>query len=199
MRLFSRRLPIAEPALPVLQTERLVLRCFDMNDAVDVFNAAKNEESALAGGWTPHRTIEDSRAWISQTLTDGHAWAVVEKKTGRVIGTVSLFEDRLRRVDKAMGFDFMLSEGNWYKGFATETCREVMRYAFSELECVILSYAHLPQNANGKRIIKKLNFVCEGVLRCARSLPDGTVCDLALYSLTEAEYRAQNLKNERRD
>lgn len=194
MRLFSRRRHMLVQTLPVLQTERLVLRCFDLNDAVDVFAYAQNPSVGLMAGWQPHQSVEDSRQWIEKILLLGNTWAVVEKRTGRVIGTISLNSDRFRRVENALEMGYALGQDYWGHGYATEACREVMRYAFNDLACPILSVSHFPQNSNSRRVIKKLGFVHEGVLRSAFTMPDGSCSDLLVYSMTAQEYSALSVK-----
>ena len=190
MKLFGRKHHQREQTLPVLQTERMVLRCFDVNDAVDVFAYAKNPNVGLMAGWQPHQSIEDSRGWITKMLIAGNTWAIVEKKAGRVVGAVTLKEDRSRQVKNALELGYALGEESWGRGYATEACREVMRYAFNDKECPVLSVTHFPQNSSSKRVVKKLGFVSEGAIRYAYAMPDGTVRDLMLYSMTEPEYRA---------
>ena len=108
--------------------------------------------------------------------------------------SVTLKEDRSRQVQNALELGYALGEDYWGNGYATEACREVMRYAFNDRECLVLSATHFPQNASSKRVIKKLGFISEGALRCAYAMPDGTIRDLMIYSMTEPEYRAQCVK-----
>ena len=57
----------------------------------------------------------------------------------------------------------------------------------------VLSVSHFPFNAKSRHVIKKLGFACEGLLRCAQGLPDGTAYDLMCYSLLKSEYEARKL------
>ena len=85
MSLFWRRKKPAAPTLPALQTERLVLRGFDPNDAVDVFAYAKSENVGPRAGWQPHQTLEDSRRVVDMFIREGEVWAVVEKRSGQLL------------------------------------------------------------------------------------------------------------------
>jgi len=192
--LFKRKKAQA-PALPVLRTERLVLRAFDPSDAVDVYAYAQSDQVGPMAGWAPHKSLEESRSWVAGFIAAGDVWAVVEKKTGHVIGTVSLRPDGKRRVEGSLQMGYALGEKYWGQGFATEACSEVLRYAFEELDCPVLSASHFPHNQKSKRVIKKLGFTCEGTLRCAFLLPDGTSQDQVTYSLLKTEYDA--LKGDR--
>ena len=176
---------------PTLQTERLVLRGFDLNDTVDVFAYA---HSALVGpmaGWTPHRSLEESRQVVQHFIDHGDVWAIVEKKTGHVIGSIGLHADLKREVDNARMLGYALGEAHWGQGYATEAAAAVLRYAFEELCCPVVSAYHFPKNAKSKHVIKKLGFVPEGTLRLATTLPDGTLSDDVCYSMTRDEYVAR--------
>lgn len=194
MKLFGHRHFQREQSLPILQTERLVLRAFDPSDAVDVYSYAQNPKVGMMAGWSPHQSIEETRALIQAFIERGDTWAVVEKKSGCVIGTVTLRADVRRRVDNAREIGYALGESYWGQGYAPEACREVMRYAFDELHCPILSAAHFPANLSSRRVIKKLGFSYEGTLRVTFTMPDGALMDQAVYSMTESEYRAMTIK-----
>ena len=188
---FKRKQKHAAPTLPVLHTERLVLRAFDPNDAVDVYAIGHSETVGRMAGFMPHKTLEDSRRMISQFIAAQSVWAIVEKRTGHVIGFVSLQADGARPTRNAYKLGYTLGEDYWGQGFATETCRELIRHAFEGLNCAVVSVSHFPFNQKSKRVIKKLGFVYEGVQRHAHDLPDGTVSDLVCYSLLRNEYEAQ--------
>lgn len=177
---------------PTLQTERLVLRAFDLNDTVDVFAYAHNPLVGPMAGWSPHRSLEESRQVVQHFIDRGDAWAVVEKKTGRVIGSIGLHVDGKREVENARMLGYALGEAHWGQGYATEAAVAVLRYAFEELCCPVVSAYHFPKNAKSKHVIKKLGFYPEGTLRLATTLPDGTLVDDVCYSMTREEYNARS-------
>ena len=177
--------------MPTLGTERLVLRTFEPSDAVDVFAYAQSPTVGPMAGWQPHRGIEESRRIVQLFIRNRDVWAIVEKKTGRVIGSIGLHADGKRNVNGAKTLGYVLGESYWNQGFATEASREVLRYAFEELNCPIVSVEHFPKNAKSKHVIKKLGFTYEGTLRMSYTLYDGTVLDELLYSMTRAEYDKQ--------
>lgn len=188
---FNRKKKEMTPSLPILHTERLVLRAFDANDAASLYAFAQSETVARMAGFQPHKTLEESRKMVQDFILSGAVWAVVEKRTGRMIGFVSLHNDNTRYTGHARKLAYTLGEEYWGQGFATETCRALIRHAFEELDCRVLSVSHFPFNQKSKRVIKKLGFAYEGVQRHAHDLPDGTVSDLVCYSLLKSEYEAQ--------
>lgn len=176
---------------PPLQTERLVLRMFDPGDTVDVYAYAQSPLVGPMAGWPPHRTLEDSRMVVNRFIANGDVWAVVEKKSGRVIGSVGLHQDRKRDVENARMIGYALGEKYWGRGYATEAASAVLRFAFESLECPIVSAYHYPHNTRSKRVIKKLGFSNEGTLRLASTLTNGSLSDDVCCSLTREEYFAR--------
>ena len=179
---------------PSLQTERLVLRMFDPGDVVDVFAYAQNPLVGPMAGWAPHQDIEESRRVVQHFIQNGDVWAIVEKKTGRVIGSIGLHIDVKRDLENARTLGYALGEDSWGQGYATEAGTAVLRYAFEELGCPVVSACHYPKNAKSKRVIKKLGFTNEGTLRLACRMVDGTVTDDVCYSLTREEYLSRAAK-----
>lgn len=191
MKWLARKKKTDEVTLPMLSTERLVLRAFAPNDAVDVYAYAQSPKVGPMAGFAPHQSLEDSRQMVEKFIENGEVWAIVEKSTGHVIGSISLHRDGKRALENARRMGYVLGEAYWGQGYATEACREVLRYAFEEMDCPVMSLDHFPTNQKSRRVIKKLGFVLEGTIRHARALPDGTVSDLVSYSLLKSEYEAQ--------
>ena len=178
-----------ENALPVLSTERLVLRAFEPSDAVSVYAYAQSEKVGLMAGFAPHKSLEESRGMVQAFMEQSAHWAIVEKATGRLIGSISLQADGKRpKIENARRIGYVLDENYWGQGYATEACRELLRYAFEELECPVISADLFPTNNKSKRVLKKLGFMPEGVIRHARLLPDGSASDLHSYSLLRTEF-----------
>lgn len=185
---FHRR--ISAPVLPLLRTERLVLRVFDPSDAIDVYAYAQSPLVGPMAGWAPHQSIEESRATVQRFIEGGFTWAVVEKHTGHVIGSIDLHPDNKRTLEGARAMGYALGEAYWSQGYATEAATAVLEYAFDTLHCPVVGIYHFPSNLKSRRVIKKLGFTYEGVLRSCAVLPDGTVTDHVCYSQTAEDYAA---------
>ncbi|HPR79011.1 MAG TPA: GNAT family N-acetyltransferase [Candidatus Limiplasma sp.] len=80
-------------AYPPLQTERLVMRMFQPGDAMDVFDYARSPIVGAMAGWAPHKTLLESQQVVRRFISRGDVWAIVEKRTGHVIGSIGLHTD----------------------------------------------------------------------------------------------------------
>lgn len=173
-----------------LETRRLLLRGFRPGDAADVFAFAQSLKVGPMAGWTPHRTLRDSQALMERFSRRRDVWALVEKSSGRVIGSINLHRDRKRDSQEALMMGYALGESFWGRGYATEAAGEILRHAFEDLHAPVVSAYHYAFNSKSRRVIQKLGMTYEGTLRLASVLPDGTSCDDCCYSITRAEYEA---------
>lgn len=175
---------------PQLDTPRLTLRMFTPADVPALFAYAKSDVVGPLAGWAPHRNQEETRQVVSLFIKRGDVWAIVDKKSGRLVGSVGLHVDAKRSVEKALMLGYVLGEPDWGKGFATEASARVLRFAFEQLGCPVVSAYHYPHNKRSAHVIAKLGFTPEGTLRLASTLVGGSVTDDVCYSITAADYRA---------
>ena len=74
-----------------LVTERLVLRPWEESDAGQLYELARDPAVGPAAGWTPHTSVEDSLKIIREILRAPGTDAVVQKESGKVIGSCGIF------------------------------------------------------------------------------------------------------------
>lgn len=178
--------------IKTLETERLLLRAWTKADAGDLFDYAKNPNVGPNGGWKPHETIEESMEIIdSLFLAEYYIFAIQWKATGKVIGAIGFEEDGKRPSICCLELGYALAEEFWGMGIMTEAARMAITYGFEELELDLISIYRNPKNTRSGRVIEKCGFKREGVLRKANKIYDGTLRDVACYSLKKEEYTRQ--------
>jgi len=73
------------------------------------------------------------------------------------------------------------------RGFATEACNALLRYAFGVLGMRRVGLTHSSGNEASRRISEKLGFALEGTQRQAALLPGGRIADRLLYARFDTE------------
>lgn len=175
-----------------LETPRLNLRRWYESDAKDLFAYARLPEVGPAAGWRPHKTIQDSVNIIKSFIAEDETWAVMDKVSRRVVGSVGLHPDEMRAIKTCRSLGYTLSPEVWGRGYATEAAQAALRFAFLDMELDLVSVSHFPDNVASKRVIEKCGFKLEGTVRCAAKLYDGRAMDLVCYSLLREEYLAMH-------
>jgi len=177
--------------MKTLETPRLVLRAFRETDADDVFAYAKNPKVGPAAGWKPHADREESLRIVRMFIAQDEVWAIEDRESGRVIGSIGLHRDRKRDHPGARMVGYVLAEAYWGRGLAVEAVRALQRHAFEGMGLDILSVVHFPFNAQSRRVIEKCGFTYEGTLRRATPVFSGEIYDDVCYSMTREEWEAQ--------
>lgn len=174
--------------MKTLETDRLILRAFTEDDSEAVYDYARNPNVGPAAGWAPHESVEDSQRIVRMFIQADDVWAIVDKTSGRLIGTIGLHRDTKRSIHEARSIGYVLAEEFWGRGIMPEAVKAAIRFGFETLRLEIISVDHYPYNAKSKRVIEKCGFRYEGTLRKAARLFNGEVVDHVCYAITREEY-----------
>lgn len=172
-----------------LETERLTLRPFREEDAADVFAYAQDPVVGPAAGWRPHTSQAESLEIIRMFIKDGDVLAVVERESGKVIGSVGLHVDRTRDDARSRMLGYTLGRPWWGNGYGTELSHAVLAHAFGSMGLEMVTVCHAPVNERSRRVIEKCGFRYEGRMRRSARGVDGTLHDRCWYSLLADEWR----------
>lgn len=181
----------------ILETERLVLREWRMEDVEDLYEYARNSEVGPMAGWEPHPDRHYSEEKLKQYMESGDVWAIALRESGKVIGQIRMYPDENRGKYVAKYLSYALSADYRGHGYMTEAVRAVIRYAFEELDGIdMLSVFHFPDNVRTKRVIEKCGFEYEVTLEKAYTRYDGMVLDNVCYCLMKSDYYARIILSE---
>ena len=172
----------------VLETERLILRGWQPEDVDDLYEYASSPKVGPPAGWAPHSDKERTQEILKAYMESGDIWAIELRETGKVIGQLRMYPDENRGKLIAKYISYALSVDYWGQGYMTEAVKEVIKYAFEELEIDLLSAFHSPDNIRTKRVIEKCGFEYEITIENAYTRYDGKVSDNVCYSLLKNKY-----------
>lgn len=178
------------PNLPEIVLERLVLRRITMDDAGDVFSYARDPEVARFATWDAHRSIEDTRAFLTSVIQgygrrDAATWGVVHRAEGRVIGTCGF--NGWNRVHSRAEMGYAFGRRYWNQGLATEAVKAVIAFGFNHSSFNRIEAFCVPENVASARVMEKAGMVYEGLLRQSY-LAKGLYRDLKIYSILRDDY-----------
>lgn len=178
--------------MKTLETNRLLLNEWSLSDEdIDgLYGYAKDPEVGPAAGWKPHESREESKEIIVDLFIPHEVFAIREKESGRIVGSIGLEPDRRRENVKSMELGYSLDKDSWGKGYMTEAAKAVIDYAFMELDLAILAICTGPDNRRSQRVIEKCGFVYEGRQRKGYHIYDGSDRDNLLFSMTREEWEA---------
>lgn len=177
--------------MKTIETPRLILRGLRETDADDMFAYATDPDVGPRAGWAPHESREDSLAYLRMAIEQDEVWAVVDRDSQRMVGTIGLHRDMRRSYSLARSLGYVLSQRYWGRGLMVEAARAAMRYGFEEMGLLIISAVHYPFNLQSRRVMEKCGMRYDATLRMASCLPSGELVDDVCHSITREEWQAQ--------
>ena len=145
----------------VLETSRLILRPWKETDAEILYQYAKNPLVGPAAGWPIHTSVENSRQIIRDVLTADETYAVTLKGEGKAIGCIGLMigdKSSLGIGEDEAEIGYWIGEPYWGQGLIPEAARELVKYAFDELNLTALWCGYFDGNDKSKRVQEKCGF-----------------------------------------
>jgi [ribosomal protein S5]-alanine N-acetyltransferase len=171
--------------LPVLETERLILRKIEAGDHKAVFEYSSDPEVAQFMTWDAHKTPENSKhlvKFIMKRYKDNKPanWAVILKSDNKLIGTcgfVSSFP-----ANKRAEISFAIRKDCWGRGYATEAVKKTIEFGFKEIKYNRIEAFCDVENKASSRVMEKCGMKPEGVLRQYAHLK-GKFRDMKCYAI----------------
>ncbi len=148
----------------VIETARLVLRPFTVDDVEDIWPTVSDPEFPRFMSWDAHKTKEETREWLdgaSRVVASNEEvkWAI--QHAGRVIGSISLHEIvwqmRAFRLDRGE-LGFWLATAHQKQGLMTEAVQAVVRFGFETIGLHKVMVTCMAENAASRRVIEKAAF-----------------------------------------
>jgi ribosomal-protein-alanine N-acetyltransferase len=142
----------------ILETERLLLRPWSVEDADSLFEYAKDPRVGPIAGWPIHTSVKNSREIIETVLSAEGTFAVCRKEDGRAIGSIGLMIGEGSNIglkDDEAEIGYWIGVPFWGQGMIPEAVRELMRYAFEELHMKKLWGGYFDGNDKSKRVQEK--------------------------------------------
>ena len=187
-----------------IETPRLLLRRLTPEDAPMMYrNWANDPDVTRFLRWEPHKneaeTYELLTAWATlYPNPDYYQWAIVEKATGEVFGTISVFRSDAAEPnprDEWPGFDdcngiwevgYCIGKAWWNKGYTTEALKAVLDFWFKNTDSDWLACSHAFQNPASGKVMTKAGFVYDHDAEYHKF--DGTPVSCKCYALTREHY-----------
>lgn len=172
----------------ILETERLILRGWLLDDLDDLYEYAKNADVGVMQGWKPHESKDESLAVLNDFIADDENWAIMLKENNKVIGSIKTSPDENRGKYYAKYVSYVLSTSYWGRGYVTEGLNRIIQYVFEEMKIDLLSAFHFPHNNRSKRVLERCGFQYETTISQGRKIYTGQVFDTVCYSILAEEY-----------
>ena len=142
--------------MKTLETERLILRPFTLDDAEGLYAYASHPEVGPPAGWAPHKDPAESRRVIETIFLPADTLAVVRRADGRLIGSAGFVgKHRTELGEPSEEVGYSLARDCWGQGLIPEAVEAILRHAFGELGYAAIWAAYYDGNRKSKRVMQK--------------------------------------------
>ena len=147
----------------ILETDRLILRAWEITDLDDFFEYASVEGVGEKAGWEHHKSKDKSLEILKMFIEEKKVFAIVLKENQKVIGSIGieeLSEELDKDLDNLVGRElgYVLNKDYWNKGIMTEAVSKVVDYCFNTLKLNFLMASYFNHNIASKKVLENLNF-----------------------------------------
>lgn len=178
------------PKLPVLKTERLLLRLLNASDVIpmeQLINDYDIASTTLAIPYPYPKGAAESFIYYRSEVArkgGGFSFAIVDRRSDEFMGVIGLHTDHTHnRAELA----YWLGKPYWNQGFMTEAAARTVEYGFSELNLNRLWAAAMTRNPASSRVMEKIGMQSEGTFR-QHIMKWGQYEDVTYYGLLKEEY-----------
>lgn len=139
--------------------DRLIIRRFKEKDLEDLYNYLSDEEVVK---YEPYNTfnIEETKEELKYRIDCKSFFAVCIKDTDKVIGNIYFYKGDFETWE--LGFVFNKSYQGF--GYATESVKGLINYAFEKLNVRRIIAMCNPENERSWKLLERLNMRKEGTL-----------------------------------
>ena len=152
---------------PALETPRLSLRRPTLDDAAAIFHLQSDAEvGRYFGRPTPTRQQTDEKLALIDTGIREHTsivWVLSPRGARELWGTAGFWRWNKEHHNAELGY--ALLPAHWGGGLMAEALRAILAFGFARLALHRAEANVDPDNAASRRVLEKLGFVQEGLLR----------------------------------
>lgn len=158
-----------------LESERLILRRFTLDDAKEIYEGYVNQEDFLYYANKEKRTLEEeinSLKGIDDKYNnlEYYNWLITLKDSDRIIGAINLNVDNF---NESLEFNYAIDDRYKGNGYMTEALELVKKFLLEEVKANRICGGCELNNIGSKRVMEKCSFTHEGILRNYLKLKDG--------------------------
>ena len=178
-----------------IETARLVVRAVEEADIAALVEVNQDDSVTQYLPYASWRSLDDGTAWLQrmrklEATGTGVQLAILEKHSGRAIGTSLLFRHEAASARAELGY--VLGRRHWGQRLMHEALAAIVAQVFIAGALRRLEAEVNPLNGASCRVLERLGFRHEGLLR-QRWVAKGATYDTSLYGLLRDEWRPADI------
>ncbi|WP_105244251.1 MULTISPECIES: GNAT family N-acetyltransferase [unclassified Psychrobacter] len=171
-----------------LSSNGIILEPLTLNHTADLVEACQDGELwkiNVTSVPEPDKVIDYIN--VADSMTDRQAFAVIDERTGKAIGSTS-FHDILPTT-KRLEIGYTWYAKSYWRTHVNTTCKlMLLTYVFETLQYQTVGWRTDIDNHRSQQAIERLGAKKDGVIRGNRVRRDGVISDTVMYSMIYSEW-----------
>lgn len=189
-KLSAKRIKQIFSAIPTLETPRLLLRKIDLSDTDDMYEYSRLDSVTKYLTWSSHvrRAQTENHIKLLQrkyASGDFYDWAVIEKTSGKMIGTCGF--TNIFPKEKTAEVGYVIAQDFWGKGIAKEALCEVLRFGFETFDFERIYARHMLGNDASGKVMQKCGMTFENIYKNSEYIK-GEYKTILVYGITKQNF-----------
>ncbi len=184
--------PSFNPQPIELSTNKVKLRPLTIDDTEAFYHAGNDPQLWL---WVvPNHCLskESAKRWIQESLDQqqqgNHVpFVIIDQLSGELVGSTRYCSIRKQDRGLEIGFTF-IAPSHQRTHVNTHAKFLLLEHAFEALGAVRVEFKTHEKNQKSRNAIQRIGATFEGILRNLRILPDGSLRNTAIFSITEQQW-----------
>ncbi|WP_446897129.1 GNAT family N-acetyltransferase [Clostridium sp. LBM24168] len=144
----------------ILESDRLLLRPFTLEDSEDVFLYASDDAVTKYLTWTSHKDIEESEKVLKEAFIDKPGIFAIELKLNhKCIGCIGL---RFCAQHNKADVGYVLNRRCWNNGYMSEALNSLLEFSFLKLKLNRIEAEYYAGNEGSGKVMQKCGMKYEG-------------------------------------
>src|SRR5690606_30215380 len=153
---------------PILETERLILRRINSDDAKEILEIRSDDRVMKFIGRPKLNTIDEAKDLIekielSLLQQEGISWCITKKQNHTLIGTIGFW--RLLKEHYRAEIGYLLHPDFHGQGIMHEAFKPVLEYGFNKMHLHSVEANVYPANVSSKKVLEKNGFIKEAYFK----------------------------------
>lgn len=173
--------------IPILKTERLILRKIEKGDLDDIFEYSSDPEISKYLLWSKHENKRVTKRYLTDVLKkykngQFYDWAI--ELDGKMIGICGF--SRIDVLNDTAEAGYIVARPYQGKGIASEALNAVLKFGFETLRLNVIKCIAFEENAASLAVMKKCGMKVERIVK-NHTFQKGTVKNAVIASITKDE------------
>ena len=178
--------------MKLIEGDRLILRCWETEDYVDLFEYASDPQVGNNAGHSTIHTYDEAKKIVANYISKDRAYAIVLEAENKVIGSIGTDEvapiETLKHLRQRY-IGFTINPRYWGNGYATEATRNLIIHLFTEDNIELIWSSHFSHNERSKKVIEKCGLEYKFSKDKIVMVPNNAIVSDLFYNLYNPEIR----------